>query len=79
LQFDISLVLEPLWARLLIYARSLEISAVVPEYPAVVVAARDNALVLQSFAGKSRVLRNDADRRVGDLVSLRDISRGTRT
>lgn len=69
---DISLVLEPLWARLLVYARSLEASAAVPECPAVVVAARNHALVLQGFAGASRVLRDDADRRVGDLVSLRD-------
>jgi hypothetical protein len=71
---DISLVLEPLWARLLLYARSLENGLVVPARPAVVVAADDAGFTARTFDGILRVASTGARRRAGDVISLSDIA-----
>lgn len=79
---DIKVVLEPLWARLLIYARCLEESPDVPDCPAVVVAARDHDFILQGLAGADgelRARRDSVDWKVGDLVSAADIPKRART
>jgi len=67
---DISLVLEPLWARLLLYARSLENGLVVPERPAVVVVADDAGFTAQTLDGVLRVNGTGARRRAGEVISL---------
>jgi hypothetical protein len=70
-------VLEPLWARLLIYARSLEQGAApIPSDPAVVVASVGNTLTIQSFQGKLEVKdHNSGTRRsIGEIVSLKYFS-----
>lgn len=71
---DISLVLEPLWARLLLYARSREDGLVVPTRPAVVVAVDDACITLQTFEGIRRVPSTGACQRAGDVISLSDIA-----
>jgi hypothetical protein len=72
---DISLVLEPLWARLLLYARSLEKGLDVPEDPAIVVAADDSGFTVQTFDGRVlKVPSTGARRCVGDVVSLCSIA-----
>jgi hypothetical protein len=71
---DISLVLEPLWARLLLYARSQEDGLVVPKRPAVVVALDDACITAQTFDGIRRVPSTGARRRAGDVISLSDIA-----
>ncbi|NIO04546.1 MAG: hypothetical protein GTN74_08005 [Proteobacteria bacterium] len=69
---DISIVLEPLWARLLLYARSLEDGASVPTRPAVVVAVHDSYYLAQTFVGILKVARSGAGLTAGDVVSLLD-------
>lgn len=71
---DISLVLEPLWVRLLLYARSLEDGLVVPARQAVVVAADDAGFTARTFDGILRVTDTGARRRIGDVISLSDIA-----
>jgi hypothetical protein len=71
---DISLVLEPLWARLLLYARSLEHGLVVSARPAVVVAADDAGFTAQTFDGILRAASTGTRRRAGDVISLCDIA-----
>ncbi len=71
---DISLVLEPLWARLLLYARFLEDGVVVPpNNPAVVVAADNANLTVQTFDGIQQ-FHNVVGRCVGEVISLSDIA-----
>ena len=66
-------VLEPLWARLLLYATSLT-SHPLPLNPAVVVAFDDRRLFVQSFRGKSeherRTESGQRHFRIGDIVSV---------
>jgi hypothetical protein len=71
---DISLVLEPLWARLLLYARSLEDGLVVPPRPAVVVAANDVGFIAQTFDGIQEVPSTGAHLHIGDVISLSEIA-----
>jgi hypothetical protein len=68
-------VLEPMWARLLLYARSLEIgSTSLPPNPAVVAVAKDGFFVSQSWAGKQEMNLTAGDPRlslkIGDVISL---------
>lgn len=68
---DISLVLEPLWARLLLYAWSLENGLVVPDRPAVIVVADDSSFTVQTFDGIiPSVASTGARRCIGDVISL---------
>ncbi len=71
----IDAVLEPLWARLLIYATSLEQGAVpLPPDPAVVVANNASTLTVQSFGGLRTFDVNESDSRskykVGEIIAL---------
>jgi hypothetical protein len=68
-------VLEPMWARGLLYAKSLEKGAsALPPNPAVVAVAKDNCFVTQSFAGKLELNLPDGDPRlqlkIGDVIGL---------
>jgi hypothetical protein len=70
-------VLEPLWARLLIYARSLEQGAApVPDDPGVVVSSEGRRLWVQTFDGLKKVgwagHPPQSQLRVGEIVSLKD-------
>lgn len=67
---DISLVLEPLWARLMIYAASLEEGTQVPANPGVVVAASNGALLIQTPSGLLQVQRSSGDLEIGQVVSV---------
>lgn len=73
---DISLVLEPLWARLLIYAASLEEGHQIPTYPGVVVAVvavgavGAGAFLAQTTSGLLQVQRSGHDLEIGQLVSV---------
>jgi len=67
---DISVVLEPLWARLLLYACSLENGLVVPQSPAVVVAAHDAYLTVQTFDGMRDLPKTGARPCIGEIISL---------
>lgn len=76
---DISIVLEPLWARLLIYARSLDTaSGALSECPAVVAAVRGNEYILQTLTGVQRVQSDTGGWVVGDLLALSDTRLGPR-
>jgi hypothetical protein len=71
----INVVLEPLWARLLLYAVSLEQRAApLPPNPAVVVAVDGNTFIVQSFAGKQEQTLPAGDPRlrhtVGEVIAL---------
>jgi hypothetical protein len=63
-------VLEPLWARLLLYAASLEEGHdALPERPGVIVATRDGIVVIQSFGrAASRALADPSKHRIGDII-----------
>lgn len=68
-------VLEPLWARLLIYAASLETgTAPLSLDPAVVVVNNGTTLTVQSFAGLRTIDLNASDSRskcrVGEIIAL---------
>ncbi len=68
-------VLEPMWARLLLYAKSLETGAgPLPANPAVVVVAHGNFFVTQSAAGKKELNLPDGDPRlmlnIGEVISV---------
>ncbi|HUU92965.1 MAG TPA: hypothetical protein VM238_17370 [Phycisphaerae bacterium] len=68
---DIALVLEPLWARLLLYARSLEKGLVVPARPAVVVTEPDDTgFDVQTFGGMKTVPSTGVPADIGDVISL---------
>lgn len=69
-KLDIDLVLEPLWARLLLYARSLEDGASVPKCPGVVVAANADGFIAQTFDGVLQVSSKGKPRSIGDIVSV---------
>ena len=75
--FAIDTVLEPLWARLLVYAHKLESSEPLPSDPAVVVASSDSKLSVQTFNGFESCEIKDPDsgsiRRIGEIISLQDI------
>lgn len=68
---DIALVLEPLWARLLLYAMSLEDGKSVPAQPGVVVAVDDSSFLAQTFDGLLRVARSGTGLSIGDVVPFR--------
>lgn len=74
-QLAINEVLEPMWARLLLYAKSLEKGAPpLPANPAVVVVAASHFFVTQSFAGKREQNLPDGDPRlqltIGDIIEI---------
>jgi hypothetical protein len=72
----IDAVLEPLWARLLIYAASLEHGAApLPDDPAVVVTSMGKTLYFQSLHGacEGTYRRSRTSLSIGDIVSLKDI------
>jgi hypothetical protein len=72
---DIGLVLEPLWVRLLLYARSLVDGLVVPARPAVVVAADDAGFAARTFDGIMLGIASTGTRkRAGDVISRSDIA-----
>jgi hypothetical protein len=71
---DISLVIEPLWVRLLLYARSLEGGLIVPARPAVVVAADDAGFTARTFDSILRVASTGTRKHAGDVISLSDIT-----
>lgn len=68
-------VLEPLWARLLLFARSLEEGAApLPPNPAVVVAVSGKTLVVQSLTRSYEMPLTDGDPRlnhkIGDVIGV---------
>lgn len=71
-KLDIDKVLEPLWARLLVYAWSLEDAAAVPSNPAVVVVADENGSTVQTFDGVREVAGSGSSWSVGHIISLTD-------
>jgi len=70
--FDISIVIEPLWARLLLYARSIEDGVDETINPAVVVASDDTNLFVQTFHDIKQLPKVD-EHIVGDVISLSNI------
>jgi len=69
---DIKLVLEPLWARLLVFARSLE-GLDVPEKPVVVVAADDSGFLVQTSYGIRMFDSNGTRRSVGEVLPYAEL------
>lgn len=72
---EIDVVLEPLWARLLLYALSLEAdAAVLPSNPGIVATIDGKSVVLQSFAGKQEQTVSVGDPRlrhkVGEVIAF---------
>lgn len=66
---DIALVLEPLWARLLLYAAVVENGMSLPLNPAVVVAVSDSSFLAQTFSGVLEVPRSGIGLNAGNIVS----------
>jgi hypothetical protein len=69
----IDVVLEPLWARLRIYAGSVEKGITMPDRPGVVVTVHDGAVVAQAFEAQQQTLAVTSGRRIGDIVALPDM------
>jgi len=63
-------VLEPLWARLLLYATSVEDGSTLPPRPGVVVTTHDSFYDVQTFDGILRVPRSGSGLTIGEIVSL---------
>lgn len=67
-RLDIDKVLEPLWARLLVYAGFLESGRAVPPNPAVVVASDGASCLIQTFSGLKKVSNGGSSHSIGDII-----------